>query len=379
MIERKLIFDRINAGIKKNPVTALLGPRQCGKTTIARAVAGKFKSLYFDLENPLDEAKLNRPQLIFDSFSGIIVLDEIQRKPDLLPLLRVYSDKKPLKVRFLILGSASPELIKESSESLAGRIHFVDMAGFSIEEVGVGKLNRLWVRGGFPKSFLSKNDSDSLSWRHDFIKTFLERDVLKLGLGVSTAIMKRFWGMITHYHGQIWNGSEIGSSIGVSHTTAQKYLDALTGTYMIRQLSPFYENMGKRLIKSPKIYLRDSGIFHAFLNLSGYKEMLLNPKIGASWEGFACEEILNKFGERDSFFWRTYNGAELDLLLLRKGKKYGFEFKCSDAPVLTKSMKIAIEDLKLEHLWVVYPGKERYSLDEKCTSMPLTGIETIQM
>jgi len=379
VIGREHICESVYSGIKNNPVTALLGPRQCGKTTLARDIASKLNSLYFDLENPLDEAKLKTPQLIFDSFEGLIILDEIQTKPDLLPLLRVYSDKKPLKIRFLILGSASPELMKKSSESLAGRVHFIDMAGFSVDEVGGEKLNKLWSRGGFPKAFLAKSDADSIEWRYDFIKMFLERDVLKLGLGVSSATMRRFWEMITHYHAQIWNSSEIGSSMGVSHTTAQKYLDALTGTYMVRQLMPYYGNIGKRFVKSPKIYLRDSGIFHTFLNVTTFKELLVNPKIGASWEGFACEQVLNRFGERDSFFWRTYNEAELDLLLLRKGKKYGFEFKCFDAPVLTKSMKIAKEDLKLEHLWVVYPGKQTYSLDKWCTCNPVTEMEKVKI
>lgn len=379
MIKREILQAQIADSIRKYPITALLGPRQCGKTTMAKAVSKKTENWYFDLENPLDEARLARPQMLFESAKGIIILDEIQRKPELLPVLRVLADKKPLKARFLILGSASPDIIRNSSESLAGRVHFIDMGGFILEEAGADKTDKLWVRGGFPKSFLAQSEKDSLDWRYDLIRTFLERDILQLNIGISSGTLKRFWSMLAHYHGQIWNGSEIGGAIGISHTTARRYLDALCGTYMVRQLPPFFENAGKRVVKSPKVYLRDSGIFHALMNIPSYKDLNQTPKIGASWEGFALEQVLRRFGERDAYFWSTHNKAELDLLILRGSKRYGFEFKCADAPVFTKSMRIAMDDLKIDHLFVVYPGKESYKLNDVCDCIPANAISKIDI
>lgn len=379
LIDRPDLIDKINKGLKRNPVVALLGPRQCGKTTIAKKISGKMEIEYVDLEDPRDEAKLQNPQMFFDTLKGVLILDEIQRKPDLLPIIRVYADKEPLKLRFLILGSASPTLIKNSSESLAGRVHFIEMSGFSLFETGMDKINKLWIRGGFPKSFIARNDDESMTWRYDFIKTFLERDIFQFGINIPSGILSRFWSMIAHYHGRIWNASEIGNSMGISHITARKYADILSSTFMVRQLLPFFENIGKRVIKSPKIFIRDSGIFHALLNVSTYKALLGHPKLGASWEGFSLEQVLMRFGERDSYFWTTHNGAELDLLLIRNGKRYGFEFKCSDAPTITKSMRIAIQDLDLKHLWVIYPGKEKYPLADKCSCIPIAGINHIEI
>ncbi|OGS21001.1 MAG: hypothetical protein A3J83_06085 [Elusimicrobia bacterium RIFOXYA2_FULL_40_6] len=376
-IERPRLLNEIKQSLKKNPITALLGPRQCGKTTMARLIAKGMESVYLDLENPVDEAKLQNPQMFFDSTEGIIVLDEIQRKPDIMPILRVYADKTPLKLKFLLLGSASPDLVKKSSESLAGRVHFIEMSGFSEFETGAAKMNKLWLRGGFPKSFLAKNDEESRDWRHDFIKTFLERDIFQLGINIPSGVLHRFWSMIAHYHGQIWNASEIGNSMGVSHITARKYIDVLSGAFMARQLMPFYENIGKRIVKSPKIYVRDSGILHALLNIFSYKVLLGHPKLGASWEGFALEQVLKKFGDRDVYFWSTYTGAELDLLLIRDGKRYGFEFKCSDAPTMTKSMQMALKDLNLRYLWIVYPGKDKYKLSANCECIPLDYLNRL--
>ncbi|MBI5573387.1 MAG: ATP-binding protein [Elusimicrobia bacterium] len=378
-VKRDGLINEIKESLRRNPVTALLGPRQCGKTTVAKLVSEKFESEYFDLENPTDAAKLRTPQIIFDNTKGIIILDEIQRKPELLPIIRVFADRKPLKLRFLVLGSASPELIKKSSESLAGRVHFIEMSGFSIHETGIDKINKLWIRGGFPKSFLAKNDDESMTWRYDFIKTFLERDIFQLGMNIPSATLRRFWSMVSHYHGQIWNASEIGNSMGVSHITARKYIDILSGTFMVRQLMPFFANIGKRIIKSPKIFIRDSGILHSLLGISTYKALLGYPKLGASWEGFALEQILKKFGDRDSYFWGTHAGAELDLLLIRNRRRYGFEFKFSDAPVLTKSMQIATKDLSLKHLWIIYPGKEKYYLNKRCLCIPLDDLDSIEI
>jgi len=377
LIQRTELISEIKKSIKNNPITAILGPRQCGKTTITKHL--NIKAEYFDLENPVDEAKLANPVLLFNNSDNIIILDEIQRKPELLPILRVYADKKPLKLRFIILGSTSPELIRKSSETLAGRIHFINMSGFSVQEIGFNKINQLWLRGGFPKSLLAKNDEESITWRNDFITTFMEKDIIQFGYGIPSTTLRRFWQMLIHYHGQIWNASEIGNSMGLSHTTTRKYIDILSGVYMVRQLQPYFNNPNKRLIKSPKIYLRDSGIFHSFLNVSKFTGLLNHPKLGSSWEGFAIEQVLKTFGEKEAYFWGTYAGAELDLLLIKENNRYGFEFKCNDAPKLTKSMQIAINELKLTKLWVIYPGNEQYSLTDNCECIPLSHINNIKL
>lgn len=374
MINRLWLLLKIKEGLKDRAITALLGPRQCGKTTLARQIAKQEKGIYFDLEDPLDLARLQNPQLALNDLKGVVMLDEIQRRPDLLPLLRVLADRRPLRCRFLILGSASPDLMKYSSESLAGRIHFVDMNGFSISEVGKGKQSALWLRGGFPDSFLAKTDVKSWIWREDFIRTFLERDIPQLGIQVPAVALRRFWTMIAHYHAQIWNGSEIAASLGVAHTTTRRYLDLLSGAFIVRQLPPWFENVGKRVVKTPKIYIRDSGLLHSLLNLPDKRSLESHPKYGASWEGFALEQILTLTGERNAYFWKTHAGAELDLLLFHKGKRLGFEFKCSDAPGMTKSMHMAIQDLKLHRLWVIYPGKTAYSIHKKVQCIGLGDL-----
>ena len=309
-------------------------------------------------------------------FRGLVVLDEVQRRPDLFPVLRVLADRRPVPARFLVLGSASPELLRQSSESLAGRIAMVDLAGFTLAEVGAGELDRLWRRGGFPRSFLAGSETLSLTWRHDFIRTFVERDLAQLGFHLPPAALLRFWTMLAHYHGQTWNASDVGRSLGVSDQTTRSWLDALTGALFIRQLPPWFENVGKRQTKAPKLYVRDSGLFHALMGLPDRRALLAHPKLGASWEGFAVEQVLARFPTRDAYFWGTHAGAELDLLLLRGGQRIGFEFKFSDVPTTTKSMRIVQTDLKLDHLWVVHPGAHRYRLDETIEAIGLAELVT---
>jgi len=371
MIARPRLLNRLESSLKRSSVTALLGPRQSGKTTLARMLERRRKCAYFDLENPRDMARMDNPMRSLEDLRGTAVIDEIQRRPDLLEVLRVLADRHPLPARFLILGSASFDLIRKASESLAGRIEFVDIGGFSLEEVGPEKLYRLWYRGGFPKAFLARSNEDCEAWRENFIRTFLERDIPQLGIRIPALTLRRFWTMVAHYHGQVWNGSEIGASLGVAHTTARQYLDILTGALMLRQLAPWFENVGKRLVRSPKVYVRDSGLFHSLLQIPDLKSLESHPKLGASWEGFALELVLGLAGDRSSYFWATHAGAEIDLVLLRRGKGWGFEFKYGDAPRLTKSLRLALEDLKLERAWIVYPGRESYSVHERVEVIPL--------
>ena len=276
-----------------------------------------------------------------------------------------------------LLGSASPDLVREASETLAGRVQFVDMSGFTLDEVGARKLYTLWLRGGFPDSFLASDDENSWAWRENFVRTFLERDIPQLGVQIPAATLRRFWTMVAHQHGQIWNGSEIGASLGVAHTTARRYLDLLTGAFMVRQLPAWFENVGKRLVKSPKVYIRDSGLFHSLLGLSTRELLESHPKLGASWEGFALEQVLSLMGERDSYFWGTHGGAELDLLLMRRGKRWGIEFKYQDAPTMTKSMHVALANLKLDRLWVIFPGATDYPVHERVECVGLRNLAKI--
>lgn len=357
-----------------HPIAALLGPRQCGKTTLARMIAEREPCTYFDLENPVDLRRLSAPMLALGDLSGLVVIDEIQRQPAIFELLRVLVDRSQNRAHFLLLGSASPHLIKGVSESLAGRLGFVDLSGFDLREVGTELHERLWLRGGFPKSFLASEDSASMVWREDFIRTFLERDIPQLGITIPAETLRRFWTMISHYHGQIWNAAEFGRSLGTSENTARHYLDILAGAYMVRILPPWFENIGKRQVKAPKIYIRDSGILHALLQLRTLMDVQGHPKLGASWEGFALEQLLSILETRDTYFWATHAGAELDLFVMLGGKRFGFEFKYADAPGRTRSMVVAIQDLKLEHLWVIYPGNQEYELDENITVIPVKSI-----
>ncbi len=374
MIPRPEPIRQIEASFQIHPVTALLGPRQCGKTTLARLIAEHEPSTVFDLENPVDIQRLSAPMQALKDLSGLVIIDEVQRKPELFELLRVLVDRSGQNARFLLLGSASPHLAKGVSESLAGRIGFVDLAGFQFWEVGAQHRDRLWIRGGLPKAFLADSESDSIQWREGFIRTFLERDIPQLGITIAAETLRRFWTMVAHYHGQVWNASEFARALGTAENTARRYLDILTGAYMVRVLPPWFENLKKRQVKAPKIYIRDSGLFHSLLQVSALADLRGHPKIGASWEGFALEHVISVFRTRDAYFWATHAGAELDLLVTIAGKRHGFEFKYTDAPGRKRSMHIAIEDLGLEHLWVIYPGDQKYALDNKITVLPLEEI-----
>jgi len=371
MLKRPQLLDRLRAALRTSPAVALLGPRQCGKTTLARQLAGFSKSTYFDLENPVDLARLSEPMTALESLRGLIVIDEVQRHPDLFPILRVLSDRKPIRARFLILGSASPELLRQSSESLAGRMAIVEMAGFTLEELNRPDLNRLWLRGGFPRSFLARTEAVSTAWREDFIRTFLERDLAQLGVQVPAGKMRRFWTMTAHYSGGIWNSSEIGRSLGEAHTTVRRHLDVLSSALVVRVLEPWYANVGKRLVKSPKVYIRDSGLLHTLLGIGDRRQLDGHPVVGGSWEGFVIEQLLAHLPKAKAYYWRTQAGAELDLLLFLKGRRIGIEIKRNDAPKTTPSMVSALQDLDLHRLLVVYPGSVRYALGPKVGVMSL--------
>lgn len=375
-MERAFFLDRIKRYLKSHPIVGILGPRQCGKTTLAKMFCredSKFsQSNYFDLESPIDLQRLENPLLALKPLSGLIVIDEIQRFPDLFPILRVLADDETLDQQYLILGSASRDLIKQSSESLAGRIIYLELPPFSFREVD--NLSRLWVRGGFPRSYLASEEVESFDWRNAYVRTFLEQDIPNLGFKIPPVALRRFWIMLAHYHGNIFNASEIGRSFGASDTTMRKYLDLLTGTFMIRQLHPWHANIGKRQVKSPKIYFRDSGILHSLLNLPDHQALLVHPKIGASWEGFAMEEVIkaHQASSNECFFWSTYGDAEVDLLIQKGSELIGIEFKYMDAPKKTKSMQIALKDLPLKKLHVVYPGEKAYLLSEEIS---VTGLK----
>lgn len=361
-VPRRALRQRIGHALRANPIVSLIGPRQCGKSTVARQIAASKPGEFFDLETPVDLARLAHPQTALSPLRGLVVLDEIQLRPDLFPLLRVLADREPVRTRFLLLGSASPDLTRQSAESLAGRVEFVHMAGFDLAEVGPGALRRLWLRGGFPRSFLAEDDEASRRWRESFIQTFLERDIRQFGVQVPPVALRRLWTMLAHYHGQVWNASEISRSLGEAHTTVKRHLDILCGALMVRQLPPWFENLSKRQVKAPKVYVRDSGLVHTLLGLSTFAALEGHPKLGASWEGFVLEEILRITGERDAYFWATPAGAELDVLVFVGGRRVGIEIKYADAPAFTKSMGIAQHDLKLDRLFVVYPGVTSYRL-----------------
>jgi len=374
MIPRPKPINQIDSAFRIHPITALLGPRQCGKTTLARMIAEREPSTYFDLENPVDIRRLSAPLTVLENLSGLVVVDEIQRRPDLFELLRVLVDRPQSPARFLVLGSASPTLVKAASESLAGRIGFVDLSGFDLWEVGLENRTRLWLHGGFPSSFLAEDVAASVAWRNDFTRTFLERDIPQLGITIPAETLRRFWTMVAHYHGQVWNAAQFARSLGTSENTARRYLDILAGTYMVRILPPWFENIRKRQVKAPKIYIRDSGILHSLLQLHTLADLQGHPKLGSSWEGFALELVVRTLQTHDTYCWATHAGAELDLFVTAKGKRYGFEFKFADAPGRSRSMHAAIQDLHLEHLWVIYPGQQEYALDERISAIPIEVI-----
>jgi predicted AAA+ superfamily ATPase len=373
MLKREILRHTAQTAIAESPVTVLLGARQVGKTTLVRQIAADWpdSAHVFDLETEGGYAALSSPELALSGLRGLVVVDEVQRMPHLFTVLRPLADRDPPPARFILLGSASPTLIKGVSESLAGRVRFVPVAGLNLVEAGLQAQGALWLRGGFPRSFLAASETASLRWRKDFITTQVERDIPQLGIQVPPETLRRFWTMLAHYHGQTWNGEELARSMGVSGKTVRHYLDILAGTYLVRVLPPWFENLGKRQTKSPKVYLRDSGLLHAFLNVSSMAALQSHPKYGASWEGFALEQMLDLAGSFQAHFWSTRQGAELDLLLERDGRRIGVEFKCADAPVMTKSMHIALQDLKLDRLLVVYPGSTSYPIHPKAVALPL--------
>ncbi len=379
-IKRIPEIERLKHLVKNNPVVAILGPRQCGKTTLSRQFSAEWSSepVFFDLEHPRDLRRMEEPLLALENVSGLIVIDEIQRAPDLFPVLRVLADHNK-KARYLILGSASRDLIRQSSETLAGRISYMEIGGFSSQLVGVSKAEKLWIRGAFPRSYLAASEAASFQWRQDFIATFLERDIPQLGINISAKSLGRFWSMLAHYHGQVFNASEIGKSLGISDHTAQRYLDLLSGTFMIRQLRPWYVNTKKRIVKRPKIYFRDSGILHALFALESKKDVLSHPKLGASWEGFALEEAVKaaQLKEDEVFFWGVHASAEIDMVFQKKGQLYGVEVKYAQAPSLTLSMRSALKELSLKHLWILYPGRESYPLDKNVTVISLADLNAL--
>ena len=377
MIARPQYLSAVSTALQRSPVTALLGPRQCGKTTLAKRLTGQPEVHYFDLEAPSDRQRLQNPELMLSSLSGLVILDEIQLVPELFGILRVLVDRPDHRARYLVLGSASPQIVKSVSETLAGRVEFIELSGFDLREIAADESDRLWLRGGFPRSFLAGSEADSLAWREGFIRIFLERDIPQLGISIPAPAMRRFWTMLAHLHGQIWNASELGRSMGLSDKTVRHYLDILTGTYMVRQLQPWHENLKKRQVKAPKIYLRDSGLLHSLLNLSSRHELLGHPRLGASWEGFALEQVLRVLRPSEAYFWATHSGAELDLFFFSGGRRFGMEFKYNDAPRMTRSMHSALRDLDLHHLWVIYPGEHSYPVEEKVSMLPLLEIHTL--
>ncbi len=377
MIKRPALLRHVRSALKRSRVVALVGPRQCGKTTLARELIAADSPNYFDLEDPVSLARLSEPMTALRDLKGLVVIDEVQRRPGLFSVLRVLADRKPLPARFLILGSASPDLLRQSSESLAGRLETIVMSGFSLAEVGTQAMARHWLRGGFPSSFLARAEADSIAWRKNFIQAFLERDLPQWGIVTPATALLRFWTMLGHYHGQTWNAAEPARSLGVSEPTARRYLDILTGVFMVRQLQPWHANLKKRQVKAPKIYFRDTGLLHQLLGIRSQKDLLSHPKCGASWEGYVVEETLKAVKPDEAYFWATHNGAEIDLVLVKDGRLLGVECKRVDAPRLTPSMRIALTDLKLEQIAVVYPGTKRYSLAKGVSAVPLEALSGI--
>jgi len=373
-IDRKGAEAAVSAALDRSGVVVLTGPRQCGKTTLAREFLSPGELNYFDLENPLSLARLAEPMTTLGQATGLVVIDEVQRMPGLFPVLRVLADRRPRPARFLILGSASGDLLRQTSESLAGRVEYVTLGGFTLQELGAAASSVLWQRGGFPDAFLAIRDDDSRVWRQQFIQTLLERDLPQWGVRVPATTLRRFWMMLAHYHGQIWNAAELARSLGVSEPAIRRYLDILTDALMIRQLQPWHANLKKRQVKAPKLYVRDSGILHELLGIDGMGTLLGHPKIGASWEGFAIEQVLASERHDAAYFWATHQGAEIDLLLSRGDRLLGVECKRADVPRLTPSVRIALQDLQLSRVAIVYPGPTRFALSDKVEAVPLHAL-----
>ena len=377
MIQRKELLQEVSRSLRRNPVVMLLGPRQIGKSTLAGQLLKPGSSNYFDLETPDGAAKLAEPYTGLKDLKGLVVIDEAQRNPAIFPILRVLADRRPIRTRFLLLGSASPELSRQANESLAGRTGIIDLPGLTPGEVGPHRTDRLWLRGGYPRSFLAGSDPASMEWRETMIRTYLERDLRVMGFGYSPVVMRRFWTLLAHYHGQIWNAAEAASAMGVSARTVNTYLDALEQTFMVRRVLPWYENVGKRLVKSPKIYFRDPGLFHTLLRIGTLPELRFHPKVGASWEGFVMEQVVSALKLRDFYFYNVHSGSELDMLFLYKGKRVGVEIKREDAPRMTKSMHVSMADLKLDLLRVIYPGEHRYTIGPNAECVPFAQLEEL--
>lgn len=373
-IARDVLLESIRTALARNPVTVLTGPRQAGKTTLARELLTEDSPNYFDLEDPVSLARLEQPMTALEPLKGLVVIDEVQRRPELFPVLRVLADRRGLPARFLILGSASGELLRQSAETLAGRMERIEIGGFTLAELGADAADVLWRRGGLPRSFLARSEGDSITWRSQFLQTLLERDFPQWGVRVPAVALLRFWTMVAHYHGQLWNAAEPARSLGVSPSTTRRYLDLLTDALVLRQLQPWHANLGKRQVKSPKIYVRDSGLLHQLLGLETEKALLSHPKLGASWEGFVIEQVLAAEPFDEAWFWATHQGAEIDLLLRRGDRLLGVECKRADAPKLTPSIRIALGDLGLERVAVVYPGAKRYLLSDSVEAVPLSAL-----
>ena len=371
MLERPGYLQRLAVAVGRSPVTALLGPRQCGKTTIAREFGARRDAVFFDLESEPDARRLANPELALGSLEGLVVLDEIQIAPHLFNVLRVLVDRPQSQCRFLILGSASPALVRGVSESLAGRVEFIEMSGFDLAEVQAPHWKQLWLRGGLPRSYLAASEDDSVAWREGFVRTFLERDIPQLGISIPARALRRFWTMLAHWHGQTWNASDIARSMSATDKTVRRYLDLLTGTYMVRQLQPWFENIAKRQVKAPKVCFRDTGLLHTLLGLTNEAELLSHPRVGASWEGFALEQVLRALRPASAWFWATYQGGELDLLVQEHGRRIGFEMKFNEAPDLTRSMRNAAETLALDHLYLVCPTGASYPLESNVTVLSI--------
>ena len=372
-VSRARALATIRRALSRCPVCVLTGPRQCGKTTLARELVAQDSANYFDLEDPVDLARLEEPITALEPLEGLIVIDEIQRRPDLFPVLRVLSDRPGARASFLVLGSASGELMRQSSESLAGRMERVELGGFTLSELGAESMQRLWHRGGFPLAYLAGSDADSLAWRKQFVLTLLERDLPQWGVRVPAVALLRFWTMIAHYHGQTWNASEPARALGVNPSTTRRYLDLLTDALVVRQLQPWHANLRKRQVKAPKVYVRDSGLLHQLLGLGAERELLRHPKVGASWEGFAIEQVLASEPHDEAWFWATHQRAEIDLLLRRGERLLGVECKRADAPRMTPSIRIAIADLGLDGVAVVYPGTKRFAIADRVEAVPLAA------
>lgn len=372
MIQRAMDLEGIKRLIHQFPVTAILGPRQSGKTTIARQFGAAHA---FDLENPRDAAFLDQPQIALESLRGLILIDEVQRRPDLFPLLRFLVDSRPDQ-RYLLLGSASPDLLRQSSESLAGRIGYWHLGGFRLTDVGPTEWRRLWLRGGLPPSYIAESDAASYEWRQQYVSTFVERDLPQLGIGIPAPTMRRFWTMLSHYHGQVLNYADLARSFGVSDMSVRRYVEVLEGAFMVRLLRPWHVNLGKRLVKRPKLYVRDSGLLHALLTIRDERDLAAHNRLGASWEGFALDVAARVIGARseDLHFWATHSGAEVDLFWQDRGRNWAVEVKYADAPRLTSSMASAVKDLDLAGLWVMYPGDKAYPLAPRVAVLPLQSI-----